>query len=167
MAAALLSQAVGADPAVFSEAVASFIGLPHRLQRVIERLGVIWYDDSKATNFAATDKSLAGFADHSVHLILGGRNKGDDPRELVAAIESKVRRLYLIGEFGAELANRLGDIVPSEVCGTLDVAVEDAAKRSRPGEVVLLSPGCASFDQYRNFAERGDHFQNLVRAIDG
>lgn len=167
MAAALLSQTMGAQPECFPAALASFSGLPHRLQRVGEYLGISWYDDSKATNFAATERSLEGFADGSVHLILGGRNKGGDPAEIGVMAGRKARRVYLVGEAAAEIESALGDRVSCEMCGTIAAAVEAAVGSAVRGEVVLLSPGCASFDQFENFAERGNHFQDLVRALDG
>ena len=167
MAAALLSRAIGADPAVLPAVLSRFRGLSHRLQQIADRQGVVWYDDSKATNFAATLKSLAGFADGSVHLILGGRNKGGDPKDLQEEVSRKVVRLYLIGEAAEEIEVALGGVVPCEKSNTLDVAVSGAASRARKGETVLLSPSCASFDQYRSFAERGEHFQILVRSLDG
>ena len=167
MAAALLSLAVGADPAVFSQALAQFRGLPHRLQWIAERHGVSWYDDSKATNFAATERSLEGFGERSVHLILGGRNKGGDPGSLADVMKRKVRRIYLVGEATDEIEAALGERVACERAGTLRLAVTAAERAAEPGEIVLLSPACASFDQYRSFAERGDHFQDLVRISNG
>ncbi len=166
MAAALLALALGATPAHLQAALATFRGLPHRLEKVAEAGGVAWYDDSKGTNPAATVKSLEGFADGSVHLILGGRNKGADPAELAPMVERKVLRLYFIGEAAAELAAALAPLAPSEQAGTLANAVAAAAAAARPGEVVLLSPACASFDQFKNFADRGEQFQKLVRELD-
>lgn len=163
MAAALLTLAAGGEAAAVARTVATFAGLPHRLQRVAERAGVSWYDDSKGTNPAATAKSLEGFPDGAVHLILGGRNKGADLAELVPLAGRKARRAYLIGEAADELAAALGAAVPCEHCGTLERAVAAAAERARPGEAVVLSPACASFDQFRNFAHRGEEFQRLVR----
>ena len=129
--------------------------------------GVKWIDDSKATNFAATRRSLEGFPDGRVHLILGGRNKGGDAAGLAGVAASKVKRAYLVGEAAEELASLLADVVPCEMTGDLSRAVESAARRAVQGDVVLLSPACASFDQYRSFNERGDHFQDLVEALNG
>jgi UDP-N-acetylmuramoylalanine--D-glutamate ligase len=167
MAAALLSRAVGVDREVIPRALHRFRGLSHRLQQVCDRLGVVWYDDSKATNLAATQKSLAGFADGTVHLILGGRHKGGELEELVEAASRKVVRAYLIGEAAGRFGEALAGVVACEQCGTLENAVSRAALEARSGEVVLLSPACASFDQYHGFAERGEHFQNLVGHLDG
>ena len=167
MAAALLSRAVGADGSAFPAALALFKGLPHRVEEVAGRQGVKWIDDSKATNFAATRRSLEGFPDGRVHLILGGRNKGGDAAVLAGVAASKVKRAYLVGEAAEELASLLADVVPCEMTGDLSRAVESAARRAVQGDVVLLSPACASFDQYRSFNERGDHFQDLVGALNG
>ncbi len=167
MAAALLARAHGAEPDDISAGMRAFRGLPHRLELVADRGGVAWYDDSKGTNVAATLRSLEGFADGAVHVILGGRHKGGDLSELRPVLESKARRAYLIGEAAEELARVLAPDVPIEAVGTLERAVARAAADARPGEVVLLSPACASFDQFDNFAERGRAFQRLVSELEG
>ncbi|HEX4966584.1 MAG TPA: UDP-N-acetylmuramoyl-L-alanine--D-glutamate ligase, partial [Thermoanaerobaculia bacterium] len=167
MAAALLARAVGAEPAAIATALRGFTGLPHRLEKVGEKGGVTFYDDSKGTNPAATLKSIEGFADGTVHLILGGRNKGADLSVLAPLVEKKARRAYLIGESAPDFARVLGATVPYETSGTMDRAVASAASQARPGEVVVLSPACASFDQFRNFMHRGQVFQGLVRDLLG
>ncbi|HSG41420.1 MAG TPA: UDP-N-acetylmuramoyl-L-alanine--D-glutamate ligase [Thermoanaerobaculia bacterium] len=164
MAAALLARAVGVEPAAIRAALVGFTGLPHRLQKVGERDGVVWYDDSKGTNPAATMKSIEGFADGTVHLILGGRNKGADLSLLEPVVRKKARRVYLIGESAPDFEKALGNAVPYECSETMDRAVRAAAGNARSGEVVVLSPACASFDQFRNFGHRGQVFQELVRA---
>jgi UDP-N-acetylmuramoylalanine--D-glutamate ligase len=166
MAAALVARACGADPQAITAALRSFVGLPHRLELVRERAGVRWYDDSKGTNLAATVRSLEGFADHSVHVILGGQFKGGDLGELRAGVERKARRAYLIGESADRFAAALAGAVAIQPCGILERAVAAAAASAGAGEVVLLSPACASFDQFDNFAQRGRVFQRLVRALD-
>jgi UDP-N-acetylmuramoylalanine--D-glutamate ligase len=166
MAAALLARAAGADPAGLREGLRGFTGLPHRMQRAGERGGVVWYDDSKGTNPAATLKSLEGFADGTVHLILGGRNKGADLASLRPVVERKARRVYLIGESAGEFERALAGL-PTEVSGTLDRAVRSAAGEAREGEAVVLSPACASFDQFKNFMHRGQVFQGLVQEVTG
>ena len=167
MAAALLARGFGASPEAVRRGLAGFTGLPHRMQRVAVRDGVTWYDDSKGTNPAATGKSLEGFADGTVHLILGGRNKGADFAALAPLLGRKARRLYLIGEAAGELAQALAGTAPIERSGTLAAAVRAAAGGAAPGEAVVLSPACASFDQFRNFAHRGEVFQREVRAALG
>ncbi len=167
MAAALLARALGARAEALAPALAAFRGLPHRLERVAERDGVVFFDDSKGTNVGATLRSLEGFADRSVHLILGGRNKGADLALLAPVVAAKARRVYLIGEAADELERALAGTVELTRSGTLAAAVEEAARRARAGECVLLSPACASFDQFRDFVDRGRSFQGLVRAALG
>jgi UDP-N-acetylmuramoylalanine--D-glutamate ligase len=167
MAAALLARAVGVEPAAIRAALRSFQGLPHRLQKVGEKDGVTFYDDSKGTNPGATMKAIEGFADGTVHLILGGRNKDADLATLTPMVRRKARRAYLIGEAAEEFAAALGSQVPQEQAGTLDRAVASAAANALPGDAVVLSPACASFDQFRNFNHRGDVFQALVRELLG
>ncbi|MCB1037208.1 MAG: UDP-N-acetylmuramoyl-L-alanine--D-glutamate ligase, partial [Acidobacteria bacterium] len=123
-------------------------------------------DDSKGTNFAATAKSLEGLPDGSVHLILGGLYKGDDPQPIMPLLARKVRRLYLIGQAAEPFAGLFGDLAPGETCGTLERAVASAADQAQPGEAVLLSPACASFDQFSSYSERGDRFQQLVAELE-
>jgi UDP-N-acetylmuramoylalanine--D-glutamate ligase len=167
MAAALLARAFGAEPARLRAGLLAFRGLPHRLERVAEIAGVSYYDDSKGTNPAATLKSIEGFADGTLHLILGGRNKGADLSALVPLVRAKAKRAYLIGEAAAELEPALSGKVPYEVAATLDRAVASAAAVAQPGEAVVLSPACASFDQFRNFVHRGESFKALVHALAG
>nr|XP_061799078.1 UDP-N-acetylmuramoylalanine--D-glutamate ligase-like [Nerophis lumbriciformis] len=166
MAAALLARAVEAEPVAIRDGVAAFAGLPHRLQWVVERDGVSWFDDSKGTNPGATARSLEGFGDGSIHLILGGRNKGADFSQLRDLVVQKARRVYLIGEAASELEGALGGSVDGpafEAAGTLNQAVASASRHAVAGEAVVLSPACASFDQFRSFAERGEVYQRLVR----
>jgi UDP-N-acetylmuramoylalanine--D-glutamate ligase len=166
MAAALLARAVGVEPAAIRAGLQGFHGLPHRLQKIGEANGVAFYDDSKGTNPGATMKAIEGFADGTVHLILGGRNKDADLATLTPMVRRKARRAYLIGEAAEEFAVSL-DGVPFERSETLDRAVLAAAAQARPGDAVVLSPACASFDQFRNFNHRGDVFQELVRNLIG
>ena len=163
MAAALLARAIGAEPDELRAGLAGFKGLPHRMERVGERDGVVWYDDSKGTNPGATAKSLEGFDAGTVHLILGGRNKGADLASLVPLVREKVRRADLIGEAADEFEPVLSGVVDLERSGTMERAVASAAASARPGEAVVLSPACASFDQFRTFVHRGQVFQDLVR----
>ncbi len=165
MAAALLARAVGVEPAVLPAALRAFRGLPHRMVKVRELGGVTYFDDSKGTNMAAAAKSLEGLPDGSVHLILGGRHKGDDPAQLAPLVERKARRVYLIGEAAAAFEAAFAAHAPCEQAETLANAVASASRQARPGESVLLSPACASFDQFKNYAERGDRFQALVAAL--
>ncbi|HWM93350.1 MAG TPA: UDP-N-acetylmuramoyl-L-alanine--D-glutamate ligase [Thermoanaerobaculia bacterium] len=163
MAAALLARAIGAEPSELQAGLAGFKGLPHRMERVGEKGGVVWYNDSKGTNPAATAKSLEGFTDGTVHLILGGRNKGADLSLLAPIVRQKVRRAYLIGESAGDFEKALAGTIPLERSETMERAVQSAAREATAGEAVVLSPACASFDQFRNFVHRGEVFQALVR----
>ncbi len=167
MAAALLARAHGATPRDVVAGMKGFRGLPHRLERVAEIGGVVWYDDSKGTNLAATERSLEGFDEGTVLIILGGRSKGGDLTRLKELLARKTRRVYLIGEAAPELARGLAPEIPFESVDTLDRAVARAGEEACTGEVVLLSPACSSFDQFDNFAQRGRVFQRLVRALPG
>ena len=167
MAAALLARAVGVPVAGLAAALRAFRGLPHRLEPVAERAGVTFFDDSKGTNVAATARSLEGFADGTVHLILGGRNKGADLAYLRPIVARKAARVYLIGESAGLFATALAGVVEHSLSGTLERAVAEAAERARPGESVVLSPACASFDQFRDYADRGRQFRAFARAAAG
>jgi UDP-N-acetylmuramoylalanine--D-glutamate ligase len=166
MAAALLARSQGVEPVALRTALAHFQGLPHRMERVAAVAGVVFYDDSKGTNLAATMKSLEDLPDGSVHLILGGRAKGDDPGALAELVSRKARHLYLIGEAAESFAEALGSSAPWTLAKTLERAVAAAANRARPGEIVLLSPACASFDQFSSFRQRGERFQHLVGQLE-
>jgi UDP-N-acetylmuramoylalanine--D-glutamate ligase len=163
MAAALLALAAGAPAESLPAGLRTFKGLPHRTEPVGEVNGVRFFDDSKGTNIGATAKALEGFADGTVHLILGGRGKGTGlGDELVGLIRTKARRVYLIGEEAERFGRELAGVVAVHRSGRLEVAVPEAAAAARPGDSVLLSPACASFDQFRNYHHRGEVFQQLV-----
>ncbi|HUP21329.1 MAG TPA: UDP-N-acetylmuramoyl-L-alanine--D-glutamate ligase [Thermoanaerobaculia bacterium] len=171
LAAALVARSYAgeerAPAAALRAAVDEFRALPHRTQLVRERRGVEYYDDSKGTNPGATERALEGFADGAVHLICGGRSKGADFSVLRDIVTRKVKALYLIGESAAELAHALRGTAPMFGTETLARAVATASASAASGEVVLLSPACASFDQFRDFAHRGETFQRLVRELPG
>jgi len=167
MAAALLASAVGADSSGFISGLRGFGGLPHRMRLVSTLGGVRYYNDSKATNPAASTQALAGFGDGSVHLILGGRAKGEDAdfAELAAAAAAKAAAVYLIGEAADAIASVL--LAGTSRCryGSLERAVEAASAAASRGQSVLLSPACASFDQFEDFADRGRQFERQVGAL--
>lgn len=160
MAAALAMHA-GASPRAVAAAATGFSPGAHRRSMVLDRGGVVWVDDSKATNPHAAQASIR--AHRSVVLIAGGRAKGLDPTPL--AEESNVRLLIGIGESGPALVEAAGE--RGRLAGSLDVAVEMAAQAALPGDTVLLAPGCASFDQFESYAERGDRFVELVTETAG
>jgi UDP-N-acetylmuramoylalanine--D-glutamate ligase len=158
-AATAAARAAGIDDAAIADALRTFPGIPHRLELVAERDGVRYVNDSKATNVAAALRGLAAYAEEPVHLILGGSPKGEDFAPLAAAIGPNVRSVHLIGAEGP----RMGEVVPGDVDGTLDAAVAHAESHAEPGDVILLSPACASYDQFANFEERGDAFRRLAQ----
>ena len=143
-------------------ALRTFPGLPHRMERVGERGGVLYINDSKATNTAAAAPALAAF--DKIHWIVGGQAKEPGLGETEQHIH-RVTAAYTIGEAGDAFAEALEPHCPVTRCGTLDTAVDTAAKAAAPGDTVLLSPACASFDQFRDFEDRGDRFRDLVRAL--
>lgn len=160
LAALAAADAAGADLEACRRALLSFEGLPHRVQLVGESGGVRYFDDSKATTPASVLAALSGF--ESVVLIAGGRNKGLDLGPLRQAGD-RLRGVVAIGEAAGEVEAALGDVAPVVTAASMDEAVAAARAQAEPGDAVLLSPGCASFDWYGNYGERGDDFARAVR----
>jgi len=161
-AATAAARAAGATDEQIAEGLRDFTGVAHRLELVGERRGVTYVNDSKATNVTATLRALAAYEDEPVRLILGGSRKGEDFAALAAALGPNVHAVYVIGETADELARAIPDTIRAR---DLETAVERAATAAQPGEVVLLSPGCASYDQFRDFEERGEEFRRLVENL--
>ena len=165
MAAAAVCLARGVDAEAVRAGLHSFGGLAHRLEEVATVGGVLYVNDSKATNVASALVGIDSFPG-GVHAILGGRSKGGGFAELVPAVAERCRAAYLIGETAAELAEALApEGVPLRECGDLERAVAAAGAAAAPGDVVLLSPACPSYDQYVSYEQRGDHFRALARAL--
>ncbi len=163
MAAAAVTLARGVDPAAVRAALVGFAGVAHRLEEVARIEGVLYVDDSKATNVASAVVGIRSFPG-GVHAILGGRGKQEDYAPLVAAVAERCTAVYLIGEEAARLLPALEQAgVPVHDCADLERAMAAARAAAAEGEVVLLSPACASYDQYRSFEERGEHFKALAR----
>jgi UDP-N-acetylmuramoylalanine--D-glutamate ligase len=158
-AATAAARAAGAGDDEIARGLREFKGVPHRLELVGEHAGVRWVNDSKATNVAAALRALNAYEDEPVRLILGGSSKGEDFAPLAAALGPNVRAVYVIGETADELARAIPDTIQA---GDLATAVERAGAAAQPGEVVLLSPASASYDQFRDFEERGEEFKRLV-----
>lgn len=167
-AAYALARSQGVDAADLQDGLKSFGGLAHRMEQVARAGTVLFVNDSKATNADAAGKALGSFDD--IYWIVGGRAKEGGLSGL-EPFYPKIARAYLIGEAAEDFARQLGDAVPHVTCETLDRAVAeaaaDAAREDAPEPVVLLSPACASFDQFDNFAKRGDAFRELVMRLDG
>jgi len=161
LAALALAEAAGADLAAAAAAARRFAGLPHRAQRVAERRGVVWIDDSKGTNVGATCAALAGLPGPVV-LIAGGEGKGQDFAPLARAARGRLRAAVCIGRDGPRIAEALQGVAPVLQAGDMDAAVARAAALAQAGDQVLLSPACASFDMFRDYHERGEAFAAAV-----
>jgi UDP-N-acetylmuramoylalanine--D-glutamate ligase len=165
MAAAAACLARGIAPEAVAAGLRSFPGVAHRLELIAVRDGVSFVNDSKATNVASTLVALRSYAG-GVHLIAGGRGKEQDFTPLAPVVAQRCRGVYLIGDAATDLRAALAPAgIPVEVCGDLPRALTAARALARKGETVLLSPACASFDQYSDFEARGEHFRTLVEGL--
>jgi UDP-N-acetylmuramoylalanine--D-glutamate ligase len=162
MAAAAAALVNGTSPDEVRRALQTFAGVPHRLEEVAERDGVLYVNDSKATNVDAARVGIEAFEPRTVHAILGGSLKGGSFVGLRDALASRAKRAYLIGEAAERLAADLDGAVPLERSGDLATAVAEARAAAEPGDVILLSPACASYDQFKNYEERGERFRELA-----
>jgi UDP-N-acetylmuramoylalanine--D-glutamate ligase len=168
MAVAAAALSMSLDREAVREGLRSFAGVPHRLEPVAEIAGVRFVNDSKATNVASATVGLRAFAG-GVHAILGGSEKGEDYRPLLEPVRERCVACYLAGASAARLAEALAPAIESGValhrCEDLEDAVRRAAGAAEPGETVLLSPACASFDSFENFERRGERFREIVGSI--
>ena len=165
--AVAIAEALGLTPMQWRPALASFRGLPHRMERVAEANGVMYLNDSKATNPASTAPALAAFPprpDRRIHWILGGLPKGDNLDEC-APFFGNVAAAYTIGEAGPRFADLLTPFMPVTRSEMMCEAIQQAMAAAKPGDVVLLSPACASFDQFRDYEARGDTFRQIVQTL--
>jgi UDP-N-acetylmuramoylalanine--D-glutamate ligase len=163
LAAAIAAALAGADTASLAVGLRGFRAPPHRLEPVAERDGVLWVNDSKATNLASTEVALRGMTRPTV-LLLGGRHKGEPYTGLLPAMRDRVRCVVAFGEAGPQIRDDLQADVPVEhVAGGFDEVVWRAAQLARPGDAVLLSPACSSYDMFENYEERGRRFAELAR----
>lgn len=166
LAALAMGYALGLEKAAMLAALRDFPGLPHRTQLVVEHQGVRWFNDSKGTNVGATVAAVNGLSGHLV-LIAGGDGKGQDFTPLREALADKARAAVLIGRDAPLLEEAIDNTVPVHKAKDMDEAVMLAARLARPGDSVLLSPACASFDMFRNYEERGTVFAAAVRRLVG
>lgn len=164
LAAILAVMLAGGGSESIQEGLETFGGLPHRMEFVVEVDGVRFYDDSKGTNIGATMRALDSFAE-PVILIAGGQDKAADFTKLKPQIDEGVKRLVLIGEAADRIADAMGSDVEIVRASSMDDAVKTAWNVADPGDVVLLSPACASFDMFRDYAHRGDCFKESITAI--
>lgn len=167
LAALALARAIDLPEAALVNALRAYNGLPHRMQKVAEFSGVVFYDDSKGTNVGATVAALAGLM-QPVVLIAGGDGKGQDFSPLAAPVSAHAREVVLIGRDAGAIARALeGCNVPLKLTASMEEAVAEAFHASRPGDAVLLSPACASYDMFRNYVHRAEVFVAAVNALAG
>jgi UDP-N-acetylmuramoylalanine--D-glutamate ligase len=165
LAAAVAARLAGAPAAAIAKGVRSFAGVEHRLEFVSEIAGVRYYNDSKATNVDATLKALDAFPGR-ILIILGGKDKGSDYTVLQKPLREKAVLALLIGAAAEKIENQISGSVALERAETLERAVETASHAAQRGDVVLLAPACASFDQFKNYEQRGQVFKDLVRQLE-
>ena len=164
LAAVCMAMVAGCTPQQVRQAVKEFRAVEHRLELVSTINGVTFYNDSKATNVDATVKALESFPGN-IHIILGGKDKGSDYSVLIPLLRERVKRVYLIGAASDKIASQIQNATAMVRSGTLERAVRQAFDAARPGDVVLLAPACASFDQFENYEHRGRVFKELVQAL--
>ncbi len=164
MAAATVGAIAGAAPAAMASAVDAFHGLEHAMELVAEVDGVRFVNDSKATNVESALRSIESF-DRDLVPIMGGRFKGGDLRLLRDPLKARAKAVVAIGEARPLLRDALGDVVPVEEADSFAAAIDRAHELAKPSGVVLLAPACASFDMFRDYAERGRRFKDEVKRL--
>jgi UDP-N-acetylmuramoylalanine--D-glutamate ligase len=164
MAAIITARRCGCRSADIIETVKGFRGLPHRIEYVCEKNGVTFYDDSKGTNVGAVVRAIESF-EQPIILLLGGRDKAGDFQALIPLIKKGVKEIVLFGEARQKINALIGNAVKTSIHTTLKEAVKIAFEHSARGDAIVLSPGCASFDEFNNYKERGDYFQKWARQL--
>ena len=164
LAAVAIGMAAGLEPVAIRRAVKDFRAVEHRLEYVATLRGVQYYNDSKATNVDATIKALQSFP-ANIHLIIGGKDKDSNYTELTPLIAERVKRVYTIGAAAAKIESQIGQAAPVTSAQTLESAVRKAADLAVDGDIVLLAPACASFDQFPSYEHRGRVFKELVQSL--
>lgn len=165
MAAALASTAFGCSKDAIQKTLHLFKGVAHRLEFVRKKDGVSFFNDSKATNVASVLRSLVSFPNSPLILIAGGRDKDQDFSPLIDLVHKRVKNLILVGEAKEKMNRIIGDYSETFLVGTFEEAVLLAYQKSRSGDVILLSPACASYDMFKSYEERGDYFKKLVSQL--
>ena len=165
LAALCAARLRGVSAKAIQSVIDQFKGVPHRLEFVRKKDGVYFFNDSKATNVQSLSSSLSSFKRSPVILISGGKDKGMDFAPLGPLVRQKVKLLILLGEAKEKINRALGDFAETYLVGTFEEAVLMAYQKSRSGDIILLAPGCASQDMFRNYEERGDYFKKLVNQL--
>jgi UDP-N-acetylmuramoylalanine--D-glutamate ligase len=164
LAAVVMAMLAGCTAQQVRQAVSEFRAVEHRLEFVTTINGIGFYNDSKATNVDATVKALESFPGN-IHIILGGKDKGSDYTELVPLLRERTKRAYLIGAAAEKISSQIQGATEITHSGTLERAVRQAFDSAKPGDVVVLAPACASFDQFENYEQRGRIFKDLVLGL--
>ena len=164
LAAVCVGALLHCEPGQIRKAVRDFKAVEHRLEQVASIRGVEYYNDSKATNVDATIKALESFP-ANIHLILGGKDKGSDYGVLNDLLRQRVKRVYTIGAAAAKIESQIKEAAEIDHAETLETAIKHAAEAATPGDIVLLAPACASFDQFRNYEHRGKVFKEVVNDL--
>jgi UDP-N-acetylmuramoylalanine--D-glutamate ligase len=165
MAAICAARVMGVSPKAIQAVIAGFKGVAHRLEFVRRKDGVFFFNDSKGTNVMSVQRSLAAFAHNPIILIAGGKDKNGDFTPLQDLVKRRCKLLILVGEAKEKINRAIGDHAETYLVGTFEEAILLAYQKSRSGDIILLSPGCASQDMFRNFEERGDYFKKLVNQL--
>jgi UDP-N-acetylmuramoylalanine--D-glutamate ligase len=165
MAAICAARQMGVSPQAIQSVINSFRGVAHRLEFVRKKDGVWFFNDSKGTNVMSVKRSLMSFNNNPVILIAGGKDKGGEFSPLVDLVKKKCKILILLGEAKEKINRSIGDFAETFLVGTFEEAVLLAYQKSRSGDIILLSPGCSSYDMFRNYEERGDYFKKLVNQL--
>ncbi len=165
MAGACAGALMGCEASKIGDAIRNFKAVEHRLEYVATVRGVEYYNDSKATNVDATIKALESFS-ANVHLILGGKDKGSDYTVLNDLLRERVKCVYTVGAAAEKIQSQIKGVTAIVYTGTIESTVKQAAASAQPGDVVLLAPACASFDQFQNYEHRGRVFKELVLALE-
>ena len=165
MAAICAARAMGVNPQAIQKVIDEFRGIAHRLEFVRKKDGVFFFNDSKATNPQSQLKAIGAFPANPIILIAGGKDKNFDFTPLAEVVRTRCKLLILMGEAKEKMNRAIGDFAETYLVGTFEEAVLLAFQKSRNGDIILLSPGCSSFDMFRNYEERGDYFKKLVHQL--
>lgn len=165
MAAICIARVMDVQPSAIQTVINTFKGVSHRLEFIRKKDGVFFFNDSKGTNVMSVQKSLSSFNANPIILIAGGKDKNSDFSPLVDLVKKKCKILVLLGEAKEKINRAIGDYAETYLVGTFEEAVLLSYQKSRSGDIILLSPGCASYDMFRNYEERGDYFKKLVTQL--
>jgi UDP-N-acetylmuramoylalanine--D-glutamate ligase len=154
------------DTEILAQGLMTFAAVPHRIEYVGKVKGILCYNDSKATNIASTEVAIQSFS-QPLWLILGGKDKGGDFTALLPILEGHAREILLIGSAAELIENQMGRSISTQRVETIEKAIDTCLARGAEGDVLLLSPACASFDQFKNYEERGDQFRSLIQSREG